>query len=75
METAVRAIHIPTNIDVYVSEMRTQIENKNKSIERLKEKIDQLNSQKDLDQEIGRWLSNKQLERGNAMRIFKRSLS
>lgn len=74
VETAVRAIHFPTKISVQVSEMRTQLENKKKSVERLKEKIEKINNQKDIDHEIVQWLSNKQLERGNAIRVFQEPL-
>lgn len=74
VETAVRAIHIPTGIFVAVSECRTQLENKKRSLDRLKERIVSLDLQNLIKQKTEQWKSNKQLERGNPVKVFREKL-
>ena len=73
-ETAVRATHVPTGISVVASDERSQMMNKNAATERLRNKllskhVDELNVR-----QKSQWLEHHQLERGNAVKVFREAL-
>lgn len=74
VESAVRVTHTPTKIAVQVSEKRTQLENKKIATERLLSKLRQLNEAQLLQFQIDQWTKNKELERGNPVKIFNEPL-
>lgn len=74
VETAVRAIHIPSGISVRCEEERSQSQNKAKARERLILKLSALNDEKKADNERKIWNNHNTLKRGNAKRIFKGEL-
>jgi peptide chain release factor len=71
VETAVRAIHLPTGIIVTASEERTQYLNKKLAIAKLGRLLELKEKQKvsELDQEC--WRIHQDLERGNPIRIYQ----
>ena len=73
VETAVRAIHVPTGIAVVSRDLKSQLQNKkaakNKLMNELKKK--KMNAIIDMQQES--WLQHTELERGNPIKIFKGS--
>lgn len=70
VNTAVRAIHIPTNESVFVQDTRSQLNNKKLSIIRLKEKVMGVYIQQLEDRMKETWNHHLQVERGNPVRIF-----
>ncbi len=71
VESAVRAIHLPTGKAVVVRDSRSQHQNKKLSIERLRKVIE---SYQQINFEEGKqekWLEHCQLERGNPVKIYK----
>ncbi|QES87939.1 peptide chain release factor H [Rhizosphaericola mali] len=74
VESAVRAIHPATGISVQVAEKRTQLENKKIAQERLLDKLQKLNEQEIVQFQITQWNTNKQLERGNPIKVFNEPL-
>jgi peptide chain release factor len=68
VETAVRAIHLPSGIHVFASDSRSQLENKHRSIERLKAKVMAWHAEQLVARQQELWLDQKQLERGNAIK-------
>ena len=70
VNTAVRATHLPTKISVFAQDTRSQLENKNISIERLKEKVMHLHIEKLEKQMQETWNNHLQVQRGNATRTF-----
>ena len=68
VETAVRAIHLPSGIRVLASDSRSQLENKQLSVERLKAKVMAWHTEQLSAQQQELWLDQKQLERGNAIK-------
>lgn len=71
VNSAVRAIHIPTKLQVVAMDSRSQLENKKLAITRLKLKILEKNNQKKSLQKENKWMNHHQLERGNPKKIFK----
>lgn len=71
VETAVRATHVPTGISASSCEARSQHQNKQKAIERLKVAVNDeyLNQQKQLIND--QWMQHLSLERGNAVKVFQ----
>jgi peptide chain release factor len=71
VESAVRAIHIPTGLAIVARDSRSQYQNKKLAMERLKELLEK-NKYSDL--QLGKqdkWMEHCQLERGNPVRIYK----
>lgn len=68
VETAVRAIHIPTGIAVKVSDERSQQQNKKLAHERLILKLHRKNQQILVDAQTENWTRHTSLERGNPIK-------
>ena len=74
VETAVRAIHVPTGITVLASDMRSQSQNKRLARERLIVKLSAIEETKQLQQTHDVWMNHNTLERGNPIKRFKGDL-
>ncbi|WP_223557755.1 peptide chain release factor H [Chryseobacterium lathyri] len=70
VNTAVRAVHIPTGESVFAQDSRSQLENKKLAIMRLKEKVTGLYI-KQLEKRMqDTWNNHLQVQRGNPVRTF-----
>lgn len=74
VETAVRAIHVPTGITVLASDMRSQNQNKKLAKERLIMKLSAIEEEKRMQQTRNVWMNHNTLERGNPVKMFKSDL-
>ena len=74
VETAVRAIHVPTGITVLASDMRSQNQNKKLAKERLIMKLSAIEEEKRMQQTRNVWMNHNTLERGNPVKMFKGDL-
>ena len=74
VETAVRAIHVPTGITVLASDERSQTQNKKLARERLIMKLSAMEEEKQLQQTHAVWMNHNTLERGNPVKKFKGDL-
>ena len=74
VETAVSAIHIPTELRVRCEDERSQSQNKARAKERLVLKLTAINDEKKAEQDRIIWNNHNTLERGNAIKVFKMSL-
>ncbi len=70
VSSAIRAKHIPTQIQVLVMESRSQHQNKKIAIERLKNKLAEHNTNQLKERVNNAWEQHLNLERGNPIRIF-----
>jgi len=71
VNSAVRAIHTPTGVQVVAMDSRSQHQNKKLAIARLKEKVMDANRQQLKTMELNQWENHLSLERGNPIRVFK----
>jgi peptide chain release factor len=71
VESAVRAIHLPTGISVVGRDSRSQHQNKKLAIARLKSIIDNQQYAGFEANNTEKWLEHCQLERGNPVRVYK----
>ncbi len=74
VETAVRAIHVPSGTTVLASDMRSQSQNKKLARERLIMKLSAAEEAKQLQQTHDVWMNHNTLERGNPVKKFKGDL-
>jgi len=74
VESAVRAIHVPTGITVLASDERLQIQNKRLARERLLMKLSAIDEERRLHHTHEVWMNHNSLERGNPVQKFKRNL-
>ena len=74
VETAVRAIHVPSGTTVLASDMRSQSQNKKLARERLIMKLSAAEEAKQLQQTHDVWMNHNLLERGNPVKKFKGDL-
>lgn len=74
VETAVRAIHMPTGLTVLASDMRSQTQNKKLARERLVMKLSAMEEAKQMQQTHDVWMNHNTLERGNPVKKFKEDL-
>lgn len=72
VETAVRAIHQPSGLQVMASDSRSQLQNKKAAIERLKIVVELNERQKMVGIEQKKWEQHNELQRGNPIRIFRK---
>jgi peptide chain release factor len=70
VSSAVRAIHQPSGISVFVQESRSQLQNKKIARERIREKLEKVQSEKLLAVVNQTWSQHHELERGNPVRTF-----
>jgi peptide chain release factor len=70
VETGVRLTHLPTGLTVTSVTHRTQLGNKKLAMERLKAKLNKMETQKVKIAEQGNWAKHNQLERGNPVLTF-----
>lgn len=71
VSSAIRATHRATGISVFSQESRSQQQNKKIAIERLKVKIALENTEIQLKMIAQKWMQHKNLERGNAVKVFQ----
>ena len=74
VESAVRAIHVPTGITVLASDERLQIQNKRLARERLLMKLSVIDEERRLHHTHEVWMNHNSLERGNPVQKFKGNL-
>ena len=74
VETAVRAVHIPSGLSVRCDDERNQLQNKNRAKERLMLKLSAINDEKKAEQDRKIWMNHNLLDRGNPSQTFKGSL-
>lgn len=74
VETAVRAIHMPTGLTVLASDMPSQTQNKKLAHERLVMKLSAMEEAKQMQQTHDVWMNHNTLERGNPVKKFKGDL-
>lgn len=70
VESAVRALHKPSGVQVAVSDSRSQMQNRKIAIERLKEAFLQWQLSLFQQQQQEQWQNHHELERGNPARVF-----
>jgi len=71
VSSAVRAIYTPLQIAVQVMDTRSQLQNKEIAIQRLREKIKNLKQFEIASIANTNWLNQSQIQRGNPIRIFQ----
>ena len=74
VETAVRAVHIPSGLSVRCDDERNQLQNKNRAKERLMLKLSAINDEKKAEQDRKIWMNHNLLDRGNPIQTFKGGL-
>ena len=74
VESAVRAIHVPTGISVLASDERLQIQNKRLARERLLMKLSAIDEDRRLHHNHEVWMNHNSLERGNPVQKFRGDL-
>lgn len=74
LQTAVRAVHVPTGISVLARDERSQTRNKELARERLMAKLSAMSEAKRLEQTYEIWMNHNLLKRGNPVRKFKGNL-
>ena len=74
VESAVRAIHVPTGITVLASDERLQIQNKRLARERLLMKLSAIDEDRRLHHNHEVWMNHNSLERGNPVQKFRGDL-
>ena len=70
VSSAVRATHVPTGIQVAVTDTRSQHQNKKLAKQRLAEKVVQQNLDQLKDSIKDQWNNHQSLERGNPVKVF-----
>ena len=74
VETAVRAVHIPTGLWVKCSDERSQLRNRVTARERLMLKLRELNTSREAASRSRQWSAHDSLERGNPVKTFSGQL-
>ena len=74
VETAVRCRHIPSGIQVLAADSRSQLQNKQLGMERLKAKVIAWQTEQLLEQQQDKWQEHNVLERGNAVKVIEAAL-
>ena len=71
VSTAVRATHLPSGEVVFISQGRSQLQNKNEARRRLLLRLQEKQQQQVKENMKENWGNHNQLQRGNPVRIFK----
>lgn len=71
VNSAVRAIHNPTGVQVVAMDSRSQHQNKKLAIARLNEKVNEVNLEQLKTRMTDQWENHLNLQRGNPIRVFK----
>jgi len=74
VETAVRGIHLPTGIQVFAMDSRSQLENKKLCLERLETEVLSLQAEQLTEQQESQWLNHHSLVKGNAVKVLRGEL-
>lgn len=71
VETGVRIIHIPTGLVTQSTEERSQFQNKQRAMERMQEKLVQLQKEQKEKQVNAAWREQTRIVRGNPVRVYE----
>ncbi len=71
VETGVRIIHLPTGIVTQSTEERSQFQNKQRAMERMKEKLAGLKQEQKERQAEAAWIEHYRIVRGNPVRTYE----
>ena len=71
VNSAVRATHLPTGGSVFAQDSRSQLDNKKLALNRLREKLAEMELQQLAEQAQNHWNNHTQVQRGNPVRTFK----
>ena len=71
VETGVRIIHIPTGLVSQSTEERSQYQNKQRAMEKLQEKLADLQREQEAKQVNAAWREHTRIIRGNPVRIYE----
>lgn len=71
VETGVRIIHIPTGLVAQSTEERSQFLNKQRAMEKLQEKLSDLQKEQKEKQANAAWKEHSRIVRGNPVRIYE----
>ncbi|MDE6750730.1 MAG: peptide chain release factor H [Lachnospiraceae bacterium] len=71
VETGVRIIHIPTGLVSQSTEERSQFQNKRKAMEKLQEKLADLQKEQEVKQVNAAWREHNRIVRGNPVRVYE----
>ena len=71
VETGVRIIHIPTGLVSQSTEERSQFQNKQRAMEKLQEKLADLQREQEAKQVNAAWREHTRIVRGNPVRIYE----
>lgn len=74
VETAVRALHKPTGVQVMATDTRSQLENKSLALERLQEKVLSAKIEQLVEERQTQWQEHNELERGNPVKTIEETL-
>ena len=71
VETAVRGLHIPSGIQVFAMDSRSQLENKKLCLSRLHAKVIAWQTGQLIEQQQDKWMQHNLLQRGNPVKTFR----
>ena len=71
VETGVRIIHLPTGLTAQSTEERSQFQNKQRAMEKLQEKLANLQQEQKADQVNTAWREHNRIIRGNPVRVYQ----
>lgn len=71
VETGVRIIHIPTGLVTQSTEERSQLQNKQRAMERMQEKLIRLEQEQKEKQVNAAWREHTRIVRGNPVRVYE----
>lgn len=71
VETGIRVIHIPTGLAAQSTEERSQFQNRRRAMERLQEKLTDLQKEQEARQADAAWREHARIVRGNPVRVYE----
>jgi peptide chain release factor len=74
VETAVRGVHIPSGIQVFAMDSRSQLENKKLCLSRLQAKVQAWQTGQLVKQQQSKWMEHHSLQRGNPVKTLRGNL-